>query len=65
MGKLALMGVAEIGIRLGVSRSRAAQIVKEKGFPETAATLIMGQVWEASDVEAWIAKRRPHQTPPR
>lgn len=60
MGQLALMGVAEIGVRLGVTRSRAAQIVLEKGFPEPAARLTMGVIWETADVEAWIARHRPH-----
>lgn len=59
MGQRELMGVAEIAVRLGVSRSRAAQIVNSKGFPDPAAHLLMGVIWEASDVEAWIAKHRP------
>jgi prophage regulatory protein len=54
-----LMGVYEIAVRLGVSRSRASQIVLEKGFPDPAARLAMGVIWEAADVEAWIATHRP------
>lgn len=53
------MGVAEIALRLGVSRSRAAQIVRERGFPEPAARLIGIVIWETADVEAWIAQHRP------
>lgn len=53
------MGTAEIALRLGVSKSRANQLVRERIFPEPAARLIMGPVWETSYVEAWIAKYRP------
>lgn len=53
------MGVAEIASRLGVSRSRAAQIVRERSFPEPAARLIGIVIWETADVEAWIRTRRP------
>lgn len=59
MGKLDVMGVAEIAHRIGVSRSRAAQIVRERGFPEPAARLIGIIIWETADVEAWIATHRP------
>lgn len=54
-----LMGTAEIALRLGVGKSRANQIVRERNFPEPAARLIMGPVWEVADVEAWIAAYRP------
>lgn len=53
------MGLAEIAIRLGVSKTRARQIAAARGFPAPAARLIMGQVWRASDVERWIRKNRP------
>jgi predicted DNA-binding transcriptional regulator AlpA len=53
------MGVAEVAARLGVSRSRAAQIVRERDFPEPAAKLIGMDVWETADVEEWITRRRP------
>lgn len=58
MGKLDVMGVAEIARRLGVSRSRAAQIVRERGFPDPAARLTGIVIWETADVEAWIAAHR-------
>lgn len=60
VGTRDLMGTSEIALRLGVGKSRANQIVRERTFPEPAARLIMGPVWEASDVEAWIARHRPH-----
>jgi prophage regulatory protein len=53
------MGVAEIAQRLGVSRSRAAQIVRERTFPEPAARLIGIVIWETADVERWVAEHRP------
>lgn len=59
MGKLDVMGTAEIGRRLGLSKSRVHQIVTSKGFPDPAATLTMGSIWQTSDVEAWIRKHRP------
>lgn len=54
------MGAAEIAERLGVTKSRADQIVKEKDFPD-GRRLRMGTVWSTPDVEAWIARRRPKQ----
>lgn len=59
MGQRDLMGIYEIAVRLGVSRSRAAQIAAQKGFPDPASRLKMGVIWEAADVEAWIAEHRP------
>jgi len=58
MGRLDVMGVAEIAHRLGVSRPRASQIVRERNFPEPAARLVGIVIWETRDVEAWIAKHR-------
>lgn len=53
-----VMGVAEIAERLGVGRSRADQITREKDFPD-GRRLKMGTVWSTSDVEAWVKRRRP------
>lgn len=61
MAKLDLMGIAEIAERLGVTKSRADQLVRQQGFPAPAARLKMGIIWEAADVEAWIARHRPQQ----
>jgi len=58
------MGTAEIRSRLRISRERAYQLVNRKGFPEPVARLAMGQVWLASDVEAWIKVNRPHLDDP-
>ncbi|MFY1586089.1 helix-turn-helix transcriptional regulator [Micromonospora sp. WMMD734] len=58
--EVALMGAAEIQERLGVSRQRAYILINRRDFPAPAATLRMGNVWLKSDVEAWIAEKRPH-----
>lgn len=59
MDKIRLMGAAEIGQRLGVGRSRAHAITRDRDFPEPYQTLAMGSVWDARDVEAWIRAKRP------
>lgn len=59
MGKLRVMGAAEIADRLHVTRQRAYQITARRDFPEPIAHLAMGQVWETKDVEAWIREKRP------
>lgn len=59
MDKIRLMGAKEIGDRLGVGRSRAHAITRDRDFPPPYATLAMGSVWDARDVEAWIRKHRP------
>lgn len=60
---LDLMGAAEIGKLLGVSRQRVQQLVsddarKKNGFPDPVAALDMGKVWHADDVRAWAAANR-------
>lgn len=59
MGKIDVMGTAEIAARLGVGTRRARQIATSKGFPEPAAELSIGTIWETADVEAWIRRHRP------
>lgn len=58
-----VMGVSEIAERLGVTKKRADQLVKEKGFPD-GRRLKMGTVWFTEDVEAWIARYRPQLNEP-
>ena len=48
-----LMGLTEIARLLGVSRQRVHQLSKADGFPEPAAVLAAGPVWETATVEAW------------
>jgi prophage regulatory protein len=58
--EIKLMGAAEIGARLRISRQRTYILVNRREFPAPIASLAMGQVWLASDVEAWIRENRPH-----
>lgn len=57
--KLVFMGAKEIGDRIGVGRSRAHAITRDRDFPAPYQTLAMGSIWESSAVEAWIKKKRP------
>ena len=52
-----LVGLAEIAALLEVSRSRADQLARTKGFPDPIAELSAGRVWNLSDVRAWIKQR--------
>lgn len=57
-----LIGVQEIAAMLGVSRQRADQLSRQKGFPEPTAVLANGRqrVWHTEDVQRWAeARRRP------
>jgi predicted DNA-binding transcriptional regulator AlpA len=54
--KLDLMGTHEIAKRLGVSRARADQLLRQKGAPDPVAVLRQGRVWLKRDVEAWMRK---------
>ena len=54
-----LMGAAEIGARLGVSRQRVQQLVSRPDFPAPVVVLGMGKVWETEAVEQWIQEHRP------
>ena len=53
------MGAAEIARRLGYSRQWTSQIINRRTFPEPIATLAVGQIWLAQDVEDWIEENRP------
>lgn len=59
-----MMGTYEIAERLKVSRERAYQLTGRRDFPEPYQRLRMGQIWDAADVEAWIAVNRPHLDDP-
>lgn len=54
-----IVGAAEIGDMLGVSRQRVQQIVTRADFPAPAKVLAMGKIWLAAEVRAWI---RDHRT---
>jgi prophage regulatory protein len=55
-----LVGAAEIGRMLGVSRQRVQQLVNRDGFPEPEAVLDMGKIWKRAAVEEWA---RSHGRP--
>ena len=48
-----LVGSAEIGAMLGVSRQRVQQLVNRDDWPKPEVQLEMGKVWKRADVEAW------------
>lgn len=57
-----LVGAHEIRVRFGgISRQRTYQLTSRPDFPKPVADLQQGKVWDAADVEAWIAAHRPHQ----
>ena len=60
-----LVGISEIAGMLGVTRQRAVQLVAGyPDFPNPAATLAAGRIWERKPVEEWIA-RHPQRRPGR
>ncbi len=48
-----LVGVREVGKLLSVSRQRADQLVRTKGFPDPIAELASGRIWERGAVVRW------------
>lgn len=48
-----MLGNAELGRLLGVTRQRVSQIVSGPDFPRPRFTLAMGSVWALEDVTAW------------
>ncbi len=48
-----LIGAGELGILLGVGRTRVKQLTAAPAFPEPAARLLGGSVWELTDVQQW------------
>ncbi len=64
----ALVGVAELAERLGVSRQRVSSMHKTNRFPPTVAELRSGPVWLASSIDVFASTwdrtpgRRPSET---
>jgi len=52
-GGLRLLGAAEIGELLGVSRQRVQQLITEADFPEPVASLAMGKIWTGYPIRLW------------
>jgi prophage regulatory protein len=53
------MAMAEIGRRLGVSRTRTKALIARPDFPAPHDVLDVGRIWLAADIERWIAEHRP------
>lgn len=51
-----LLGNAELGQLLGVSRQRVSQIVSSPSFPKPYATLAMGSIWTLEAVTDWAQR---------
>lgn len=54
-----LYGAQELRDRLGVSRTRALQLIARPDFPEPYERLAGGAIWLAEDVERWISEHQP------
>lgn len=50
-----MLGAAELGALLGVSRQRVTQLTAKPWFPVPKARLAMGAVWELVDVERMVS----------
>lgn len=48
-----LVGSAEIGRMLGVSRQRVQQLITRDDFPKPEVVLDMGKVWKRGEIEKW------------
>lgn len=48
-----LVGVREIAQLLSISRQRADQLARTKGFPDPIAELASGRIWRRSAVVRW------------
>ena len=56
---LDVVGVAEIAQLLNVSRQRVHELMRsDVTFPEPAAELSAGRIWERADVDGWMASRQ-------
>jgi transcriptional regulator with XRE-family HTH domain len=62
----ALVGVAEIAARLGVSRQRVSELARSRGFPPALARLSAGPVWLEAAVDRFARDwtRRPGRPAP-
>ncbi len=48
-----VVAMAELTEMLGVSKSRAVQLIAGAGFPAPLTTLTVGRVWAYADIAAW------------
>lgn len=50
-----MLGAAELGALLGVSRQRVTQLTRKAWFPVPVMHLAMGAVWEMVDIERMVS----------
>ena len=69
VGAVELVGLQELADALKVSRARADQLARQKGFPEPVAVVAGGRIWSKADIEQWMREHgrtvRPHGRPSR
>jgi predicted DNA-binding transcriptional regulator AlpA len=53
------MGAAEVCDRLGIGRTRLAELMRRPNFPQPIKQLTAGYIWDGNQIEAWIAEHRP------
>lgn len=52
-----MLGNAELGLILGVTRQRVSQLVVTPDFPRPRISLIMGSIWALADVVSWAERK--------
>ena len=62
---LDVVGVAEIAQLLNVSRQRVHELMRtDLTFPEPAAELSAGRIWERADIAGWMTSRQRQRKEP-
>lgn len=53
-----LVGTAEVGALVGVSRQRVNELLRsDPSFPSPVAELAAGRIWQRTDIERWMEIR--------
>jgi len=60
---LDLVGATDIARALGVSRQRVYQLAHQPGFPQPAARLARGALWNRGEIEVWRDARGERAEP--
>ena len=55
VGQVKLYGPAEVMKRLNISRQRLTQLQSRPTFPKPLDKIAAGYIWDAADIERWIA----------
>jgi predicted DNA-binding transcriptional regulator AlpA len=53
-----LVGLTEIAAMLGVTRQRASQLSRQKGFPPPLDRIAAGPVWREDVIKRWAERRK-------